>query len=62
MYIIRLGFVLLLIVTTSSQAFPQVAVPAKILLVETGDGFHGDVDGDGRLDLYVDVSWHYNVC
>jgi hypothetical protein len=21
----------------------------------------GDADGDGKLDLYVDVSWHYNV-
>lgn len=49
--------VLLLLLVLAGQVFVQRAKTGKILLVETGDGFHGDEvkanDGERWLGLYV---------
>lgn len=48
---------LLLLLILAVQAFVQTAKPAKILLIETGKGFHGDEvtakNGERWLGLYV---------
>jgi hypothetical protein len=55
--LIRAICVVLLLLALAGQAFVQTSKTSKILLVETGEGFHGDdapaEDGEEWLGLYV---------
>lgn len=53
--------------STAKLVLVHGAAEQVLVGIEEGDAAHwnllwaGDMDGDGRLDLYVDASYHYNV-